>query len=91
MNGRTTRASIHVLVYKQASRQTDKLIVTLHVGTHGSCVRSNGLFIVRLLPACQPVYYVHLSTYFAWADARAVRPYNLLATILQSDFSHIAR
>ena len=69
----------------------DKLIVYAHVGTHGLCVRSNGLFIVRLLPACQPVSSIHLSTYFAWADARAVRPYNLLAAILQSDFSHIAR
>ena len=91
MQGRTACASAAVSVDKQTSKPGNKLIVTLHVGTHGSCVRSNGLFIARLLPACQPVCSAHLFTYFAGADARAVRPYISIVAISPCNPAYIAR
>ena len=45
-------------------KRVDKLIIYAHVGTHGSCVRSNGLLTANPI-TCS----------WHWASVRAVRLY----------------
>ena len=58
-------AVVVTLLYRDCALEwANMLIVARHVGTHGSCVRSNGMSTRPFAPW--------------WADARAVRPYILL-------------
>ena len=66
----------------------NKLIVAWHVGTHGSCVRLNGLVYSPITPHLSTCLLVHLSTYSACADARTVRPYIPIVTISHFKMGH---